>query len=772
MAIQTTCEGCGRRVKVPDHAAGRKGQCPACGREILVPGGNPTERTAAESTAAPAADGEWAARDNSGPGASAPRGTNALGVASLVLGILALLIAWIPLLGLLAWLLGGLGLLLGLIGLVLAARNRRWGTALPVVGLATNGAAVALVMVVTLWAGRTLQDAARSVQVVKVAGAVQQDAPRAPAKAQDTPAPDAPAPKGPAPREAPPPKALQPDGTFAGQDRNGDGRLNADEVPDALRARFAEVDTDGNGYVDKAEWDRAAAPASDAKPARGKVIAQRIYTAADDFVVDVWHNGRRVPDDKREMVGETYGATAEKIEIEVREGDWLVFNVANNRFRWGGVCYFGAAGINEQERRVAFVTDPADGRWSYCDDPGRVSAFIAHAGYLADQAAQAPANPWPGGDNEMKSRVPDWNGRPIWGRERTTWLKFVARPAPAGLVGGKPRPPATPADLAVELKKRATLTGHPGLVFCVAVTPDGRKVVSGSAPHFDLDSKRQDVKTLIVWDVADQGKTRLAIPLEQSIESLAVTPDGRSVVAPTDNGLSVFDLKTGRRTLVLPGPPRKNAMRVAVSPDGKVAAGGFLTHEIILWNLKTGKPLRTLLGHTGNVTALAFSPDSKQLASGAQDHTVRLWDAATGRAERTLAAEGASSPVSSVAYLPDGSRLASVNIGDPPRFWEPASGRPLSTLDGDKGLGYHSIGVSRNGRRLATTALDPRTLKGVVVLWDAATGRRLATAADGDGPAGAVAFTPDGSAVVSSGGNTVKIWDIVPAPEPAARRSG
>src|SRR4029079_17883889 len=98
----------------------------------------------------------------------------------------------------------------------------------------------------------------------------------------------------------------------------------------------------------------------------------------------------------------------------------------------------GAAGVNDAEPPIGFTTDPGDGRWSYCDDPGKVPGFIAHPGYLADQAALAPANPWPGGDGEMKARVPGWNGRPVWGRERTTWLKFVARPAPAP----KPRPTA------------------------------------------------------------------------------------------------------------------------------------------------------------------------------------------------------------------------------------------------------------------------------------------------------------------------------------------
>ena len=69
---------------------------------------------------------------------------------------------------------------------------------------------------------------------------------------------------------------------------------------------------------------------------RGKVRAEYLVTVADDFVVNVYHNGKFVPEAKRKILLERFGATVERMDVQVREGDWLVFNVVNNRLRWGG----------------------------------------------------------------------------------------------------------------------------------------------------------------------------------------------------------------------------------------------------------------------------------------------------------------------------------------------------------------------------------------------------------------------------------------------------
>lgn len=177
-----------------------------------------------------------------------------------------------------------------------------------------------------------------------------------------------------------------------------------------------------------------------------------LITAADDFIVDAYHNGVKIADSRRKILEERFGATVERIETKVRPGDWLVFQVANNRLRWGGVRYFAVAGM-QAPNQFQFVSDPVSRQWSVCDDPAQAAAFIRNRDAGTDKRAKPIDKPWQDGDGLMRRFAGSgFDGKPLWGSAPMTWIKYIApeRDLPPGIakpvpvVEAKPKPQPAP----------------------------------------------------------------------------------------------------------------------------------------------------------------------------------------------------------------------------------------------------------------------------------------------------------------------------------------
>jgi WD40 repeat protein/serine/threonine protein kinase len=286
-----------------------------------------------------------------------------------------------------------------------------------------------------------------------------------------------------------------------------------------------------------------------------------------------------------------------------------------------------------------------------------------------------------------------------------------------------------------------TLYGHTNSVASVAFSPDGRRIVTGSADN-----------TAKVWD-ARTGTALLDLKGHMNqVTSVAFCPDGtRIVTGSADNTATVWDARTATALLDLKGHMNQ-VTSVAFCPDGTHVVTGSADDTAKVWDARTGTVLRDLKGHLDRVTSVAFSPDGTRVVTGSADQTAKMWDARTGTMLRDL--KGHMNQVTSVAFSPDGRRIVTGSADKTARIWDARTGTLLHNLKGhtDRVMG---VAFSPDGTRIITGSAD-NTAK----LWDVPTGTALLDLKGHMNQVTSVAFSPDATRIATgSGDRTAKMWD-------------
>lgn len=191
---------------------------------------------------------------------------------------------------------------------------------------------------------------------------------------------------------------------------------------------------------------------------------------------------------------------------------------------------------------------------------------------------------------------------------------------------------------------------------------------------------------------------------------------------------------------------------VAFSPDGSFALSGSEDNKLNLWQVDTGKRLRSFF-HDHPVYSVAFSPDGHFILSGGWEARLKLWEVDTGKELRRF--DKLSNAIYSVAFSPDGHFALSGSYDEMLRLWDVQTAKELRSFVGH-GHAVESVAFSPNGHFALSGSRD-NTLK----LWHLDTGKELRTFAGHSGTIESVAFSPDGSFALSGSWDmTVKLWDI------------
>jgi WD40 repeat protein len=145
-----------------------------------------------------------------------------------------------------------------------------------------------------------------------------------------------------------------------------------------------------------------------------------------------------------------------------------------------------------------------------------------------------------------------------------------------------------------------------------------------------------------------------------------------------------------------------------LSGDEKYALSGSRDTTLKLWEVASGRCLRTFEGHTDEVKSVCLSVDGRFALSGSWDKTLKLWETANGKCLRTY--HGHTDYIASVCLSIDGKVALSGSYDGTMRLWDVESGKCLRSMETSAMV--FSADLSGDGRHAVCGCSD-----GSISLW-------------------------------------------------------
>lgn len=295
-----------------------------------------------------------------------------------------------------------------------------------------------------------------------------------------------------------------------------------------------------------------------------------------------------------------------------------------------------------------------------------------------------------------------------------------------------------------------TYRNHEKKVWSLGYSAAHRRFVTGGADG-----------GLNIWDPDRSEPVHHIKEATDGIYTLSISNDGQRVAVPSEDGsMRVYDIGSGQRL---------GEWQVA---EGETKAAFFVGDDIVAGNSSLGKvsvyriSTQLMLGSIDTqgqrIGIGAVNPAGTVFAVPYDNGALEFWDLKTFQRKQKIPNAHAA-PVWKASYSPDGKMLATAGWDSVAKLWDAESGRLLATLVGHTAM-VDEVLWSPDGSQLATTSRD-----GTVRIWQRDGAAKVVL----DSKRGLVygaRWTQDGNILVTSG-DSAMLWDINIG-LPIARHSG